>query len=137
MKKTIFTIIAIGFLGVLACSNKKDPEPAPKSKTELLTAHPWKYASEQDSTGKNMPINKCLQDDYYTFLTDNYVEINEGDSICKDTEVLTRENKWYFQENDTKLWFYRINMVTSVLKLDDDSLIVKSDMDKGVIKFVK
>lgn len=136
MKKTIFTI-TIGTLAVLACSNKKDPQPAPKSATELLTAHPWRPASQQDSTGKDIPLRECEKDDSISFLINNFIETAEGKNICDKGEESVRENKWYLEENDTKIWFYKANFKATILKLTDDSLILKDDFSKMISKASK
>lgn len=137
MKKTIFTITAIGVLGVLACSNEKDPQPAPKSKTELLTAHPWKYISQTDSTGKNIPFDDCEKDDLISFKSDYSFEVNDGANICSGGEISTRPNTWALQSNDTKLYLNRPNVTRTIVSLDENTFEIRDDDKKIITKLSK
>lgn len=137
MKKTIFTITAIGVLGVLACSNEKDPQPAPKSRFELLTAHTWKFASQTDSSGKDIPFEKCEKDDLMSFKSDYSFEINDGTDTCTGGEISTRANTWALQSNDTKIYLNRPNVTSAIISLDENTLVLKDDQEKIVTKLSK
>jgi len=137
MKKTIFTSSAIVLLAALACSNKKDPQPAPKSRTELLTAHAWKYVSQTDSLGKDIPFEDCEKDDLITFKSDYSFEINDGTDTCSGGEINNRENTWALQDNDTKLYLNRPNVTLSIVSLDENTFVVRDDEEKVITKLSK
>lgn len=135
MKKTIFTTIAIGVLGVLACSNKKDSEPAPKSKTELLTAHPWKFVSSIYE-GKEY-IRDCEKDDIVNFYTDSTMiyEINEKCGIYNSGDT----NTWYFNKEETEISLYEDTAHVNLLrvKILDDNNLEFYDKENSYLKFIK
>lgn len=136
MKKTIFTI-TIGALAVLACSNEKDPQPAPKSRFDLLTAHPWRYVSQTDSTGKNIPFDDCEKDDLISFLSNKNFEHNDGADTCSGGEVSTRPNTWDLKDNDTKLFLNRPNVTRTIITLDENFFEIRDDDEKSVTKLSK
>lgn len=139
MKKTIFTITAIGILGVLACSNKKDPAPAPKSKTELLTAHTWKAMSKKYSSSMDKEsIEDCEKDDLYTFKSDSSLVYNSNLLKCNGKDSMINL-QWKFVGNENTIETIQNGSHANTLKIisiDENSFEFR-DEDSIYFKMIK
>lgn len=132
MKKTIFTI-TIGALAVLACSNEKDPQPAPKSKTELLTAHPWKYTSKRyAATPDKESIEACEKDDIITFKLDSTMIYDSKTLKCQASDTIYNL-EWKFLKNETEVETFDKGVHGNTLKiitLDDNTFEFQDEESK-------
>lgn len=101
MKKTIFTSSAIILLAALACSNEKDPQPAPKSRTDLLTSHEWQLDYAIKANGDTVKITEeCKKDERAFFGKDGSYQVKTYVK-CTDESDLT--GTWKFLDNETKI----------------------------------
>jgi FtsH-binding integral membrane protein len=98
MKKIIMSIRtvigAITFFLVFFSCKKDDNNSATKTKTELLTAGPWKYIASTitpayDYYGDGVMatnifaiMKACEKDDFETYQTNGMWEYNEGSTKC-------------------------------------------------------
>jgi hypothetical protein len=127
MKKTVFTVTAIGILGVLACSNKKDPEPAPKSRTELLTAHSWKLDYSIDEKGDTIRASSvCRKDDEVFFGKDNSYKLQVNTKCdSADVDIL---GSWKFLNNEADIQIIRI-----IKNIESKDTITISELTEDVL----
>ncbi len=131
MKKLIqyFTFCIV----LVACSKSDDssttntPEPTPATKTELITAKPWRYTAwianppVKDNDGKlisDVLSSKpaCDQDDLLIFNANGNVVFDQGATKCDDSTPQGVTNSWVFRTNKTKLLMgtrlYNIEILT-------------------------
>ena len=82
----------------ISCSKDDDPAPSQKTKTELLTAAPWKF--EKIDPAMAAPLIECFADNIVTFLPN-------GTGTCPDTgEACTPPTgpfNWNFTNNESVL----------------------------------
>jgi len=96
-------------------------DPAPSSKTQLLTASPWRITSWTRTTGTGMPADQlpaqaCQRDDRYSFGTNGVMTRTEGPTACtsggnSSTVVLTAP--WNFNADQSILTLGSANMGAS------------------------
>lgn len=122
MKKLLLALTVLSFIGFSSCSDKKtdDPQPASKSKTELLTSAQWQLVSGTivppitiDIFGQIITISDisdldgsepCNKDDVQIFNADGTITNDEGLTKCDPMDPQTTSGgKWAWMENETKL----------------------------------
>lgn len=129
MKKQITSYLFFAVICfIISC--KKDSEPIPQTRTEMLTSSPWKWTGGTitpafDVFGDGKPISgdyfskapKCWQDDIYIFTSANKFMHDEGGSKCdiSDPQIYS-EGTWAFETAENVI---RIKTSTNV---NDDSL---------------
>lgn len=120
MKKLIYCLAFC--IVITACSNgdngyssNNTPEPTiPATKTELITAKPWKYVAwtvnppVKDDDGNlvsDVHNNKpaCDQDDLLIFNANGNVVFDQGPTKCDDSTPQSSTNGWAFKANETKM----------------------------------
>jgi hypothetical protein len=106
MKKHYF-ILSICFIAVLSiltgCDKGDDPGPAPKTKTEHITAATWKFdnAKAGGSDISSNPMLTCYKDNTMTFSSNLTGTISEGATVCASPAPPTFT--WSFQTSETIL----------------------------------
>lgn len=102
MQKQYFTLILIAAAFITAGTGcQKDP--APKTKTQLLTQASWKF-STASASGTDITNNAaiaCIKDDVITFTSSNTGTITEGTIVCSPTTA--GSFTWSFQSGETQL----------------------------------
>jgi hypothetical protein len=85
----------------LSCKKNKDDSISPKTKTELITAGPWKrtalvstpaYDWNADGTFDTNILNTmfpCEKDNFETYQTNGMVVTNEGPTKCNASDPQT------------------------------------------------
>jgi|SRR6476661_83885 len=113
-KLTLLCILATAT--VVSCDTDTE-DPAPNSKTQLLTASPWRITSWTRTTGSGAPVDQlpsqtCQRDDRYSFGTNGVMTRTEGPTACgsgnSQTVVLTAP--WSFNSAQTTLTIGSANM---------------------------
>lgn len=95
-------------------SDNNTPAPTPATKTELITAKPWKYVAwtvnpaVKDDNGNlvsDVHNNKpaCDQDDLLIFNANGNVIFDQGATKCDDSTPQSSTNGWAFKANETKM----------------------------------
>lgn len=113
MKKQVsYYLLFAVFCFIVSC--KKDSEPTPQTRTEMLTSSSWKWVGgtvtpAYDIFGDGKPISgdyfskapKCWQDDIYTFSSANKFTHDEGASKCSvaDPQIYS-QGTWSFETGD-------------------------------------
>lgn len=113
MKKQIsFCLILTLLVFIISC--KKDSEPTPQTRAEMLTSSSWKWIGATvtpayDIFGDGKPISgdyfikapKCWQDDIYTFTAGNKFTHDEGATKCSvsDPQIYS-QGTWAFETGD-------------------------------------
>lgn len=106
MKKlSFFILLSLGLLS----SCKKDSEPAPPTRTELLTGKKWQVSGSQlespgfptvDTYALSQP---CSQDDFEQYkLPNNYIH-DEGPTTCTTNGSQTELGVWALLNDDSQL----------------------------------
>jgi hypothetical protein len=101
MQKRFFLLTGLFSLLILNISCDKDnddPPPPAKTKTELLTAAPWKY-EKIDPAAAETYIN-CFIDNVVTFTADGKGTCPDSGTQCNPP---TGNFNWNFTDNETKL----------------------------------
>jgi hypothetical protein len=129
MKKYLLAAIAICF--ITAC-NKKDTDQ-PQTKSQLLTARPWKqvkieqrYNTSDPWTDVTSSSSACELDNLISFtITGSFAE-TEGATKCSSTDPdIVTTGSWSLQNNDTVLQLTITGSGTvsaNIVTLDENSL---------------
>jgi Lipocalin-like domain len=96
------TITAFTVLAFTGCG-KDDPEPTPKTKTELATQNSWKFdkATASGFGDVSASIDPCYKDNIITFSVNGSGNVNESTIICSPSTA--GAFTWAFQSNETIL----------------------------------
>jgi len=111
-------LVITGAVVSLSC-NKDDNynDQTPPTKTELLTAGPWKRTALISNPAYDWNANgvsatdvlsimfPCEKDNFDTFKTNGTVETDEGPTKCNASDPQTWTATWVFADNETKLIF--------------------------------
>ena len=90
----------------------RKPEQSTKSKTELITAAPWKFSQvgiDQNNDGiidiplPSTYISTCSTDNLYTFKADSTGVLDEGPLICSSITPRLSPFTWHFMNNQTEI----------------------------------
>ncbi|MEJ7737740.1 MAG: hypothetical protein WKF97_09965 [Chitinophagaceae bacterium] len=109
--KNLSVLILSAFLVLTAC--KPDP-PSTKTKTDLITAAPWKFSQagiDQNGDGTiDFPLpgallQACATDNILTFNKDQSGTVDEGATKCSTTTPQMVPFNWKFLSNETELDF--------------------------------
>lgn len=143
MKKTIFTSSVIALVAILACSNKKDAQPAPnKSVRDYLTAHPWKVEYAIEKNGDTIRPRECFLDNTATFKPDG-VYIYDSHVICDSQEIGYRDGSWKYSDKDS-IFIVTLNLIpdphtdtVKVLSINDDIFLMQRIDNDQIAKYKK
>ena len=135
------------FCVIIAPSCKKDTEgntPKAKTKTELITAAPWKRTALISTPAYDWNANGisdtnvlnvmflCEKDNFETYYLNGMVETNEGPTKCNSSDPQTWSVTWAFANNETKLVWDGYDEYT-LLELTETTLKFKSTfLENGV-----
>lgn len=83
------------------------------SKTDLLTAKPWKIVADSILPGRYLggqlvtdmysTYEPCEKDNYYVFTKDGTLEANNGSQKCDPTDYQSLKLTWFLEAGETKL----------------------------------
>ncbi|GAB2617284.1 hypothetical protein GCM10027035_11980 [Emticicia sediminis] len=144
MKKQITLYLTFSIL-LFVVSCKKDAEPTPQTRAEMLTSSPWKWVAgtvtpAYDIFGDGKPINgdyfskapKCWQDDIYTFTSANKFTHDEGATKCDPSDPqIYSQGTWAFETADNVI---RIKTSSNP---SDDSLWGINELTSTSLKVVE
>jgi hypothetical protein len=125
-------LISLLIINISCSKDDDDPTPPKKTKTELLTAAPWKFDK----------IDPALAESYIECFTDNTVTFNtNGTGTCPDTGVQctppTGNFNWNFLNNEATLHLDAtlipagVNDFT-IVTLNETNLIASQDITSPV-----
>ncbi len=132
-------------VAVTAASCKKDDSQSThKTKTELLTAGPWKrtalisnpaydwYADGTFATDVLSVMKPCESDNLDIYKSNGTGETDEGPMKCDQSDPQTWPFTWAFTDNETKLVFYGTD-VYNLVQLTETTLKLNSSfVENGV-----
>lgn len=106
MRKQLFPILLHSALALLifsGCGKEKDPAPAAKTKTQLISQSPWKF-DHATSGGVDISssVNACFKDNIATFNSGGTMVLDESTTVCTPTSYAGNYT-WAFQTNETVL----------------------------------
>jgi len=136
MKKQFLPFLAL-FTAVsfLVSSCDKNEDPAPKTKTELITQSSWKVTSATVN-GSPYTLNACILDNIYIFSTGGTGSMNESANVCAGAAAGVTPFTWSFQAGETSvqlstpLFNGGFNTVTLV-SLSETQLVVSFPYSPG------
>ncbi len=111
IKTLILVVIAGSALLVSSCNKDKDDGP---SKTEMITANPWKltaFTLDPPIEFLGVPfsdlyamMDECSQDDRMIFNEDGIYQFDEGETKCEASDPQVVEaGTWDFGSDETEL----------------------------------
>jgi hypothetical protein len=124
-------MLSVSFLFLVSC--KKEPD---NSKTNLLTAKPWKFVKVESKTN-NIPWMdevpfwpQCKKDDEIVFMKDHSYTLRNGATKCDplDPDVLDVA-RWNFLDNETK--FDMDGAVTTIEVLNESQFVISASETSG------
>jgi hypothetical protein len=106
MKKLLFYtyLILLWLIPVFTgCNKDDDNNPAPKTKTELLTQTSWKFDKATAGLYGDVTayIDACYKDNIFTFQSSGNGNVNEAVVVC--TPSTAGNFTWSFQSGETVL----------------------------------
>jgi len=126
MKKNTLPVFAFGIFALsLAIGCKKSDNPAPPTKTVLISAHKWAWV--QSSCGA---LQNCNKDDTFQFLTDNTYKQNTNTLKCSIGESEIIAGNWKFNKAQDSVFIDLKGAEAKIIKLDADSLIIQGSICK-------
>lgn len=101
-KYVLFLAFFAALITVFAGCEKENTTPA-KTKSELITASPWKFesATASGTDVSNSSQLTCFKDNIITFTTNAMFTVAEGLNVCTPSTAGTFG--WTFQSNETQL----------------------------------
>ena len=128
--------------------NKSNDNGDAKTKTELLTTGPWKYAScvvgpAYDYYGNGNPVTDiysimlpCEKDDFEVYKTNGIWEYNEGPTKCDpaNPQIVYME-PWSFTSNETKVIVGGVECI--ILELTETTLKLRYTFEDGAISYTE
>jgi len=137
-------LLVISSVALSLSCNKDDDNQTPTTKTELLTAAPWKRTALVSNPAYDWNANgvsatdilsimfPCEKDNFDTFKSNGTVETNEGPTKCNASDPQTWTATWVFADNETKIIFDGFDEYTLV-ELTATTLIYESTfVENGV-----
>jgi hypothetical protein len=105
MKKHLLPIALLSSLIVLLIAScSKDPDPTPKTKTQLLTQSTWKFKSATvNGADASSQLQACQKDNIYTFVAAGTGTVDEGPTKCNSGDPQTVPFTWNFASSETVL----------------------------------
>jgi len=103
MKKQLLPLLALltaGFFLLSSCD--KNDDPAPKTKTQLMTQSSWK-ATSATVNGTSYPLSACILDNIYIFTTGGTGSMNESANVCAGSTAGITPFTWSFQAGETSV----------------------------------
>ena len=106
-KKHFLSVIILSCLLIAntGCSKDDDDNPAPKTKTELITSGTWKF-SDAKVNGASVAsfLQTCQKDNILSFLAAGTGTAAEGATKCNASDPDSNPFNWSFQTNETVLF---------------------------------
>ncbi|HLP95924.1 MAG TPA: hypothetical protein VK168_17905 [Saprospiraceae bacterium] len=136
MKKTF---CALFILSLLTAACKKD-EPSP---SEILTAATcWKITlleGYESSAGLwvSVPVEACMADNCFTFLSDQSFKVDEGASKCDPNDPQTATGGWSISPDGKQLSLTddQSSDTGTILSIEKDKLVYEVSFDQEKIRF--
>lgn len=106
MKKiTTLFMMAIMALAWTSCTDKDDPTPDAKTKSELLAAHTWELTAATISPAYEgstniFEIEPCYQENTESYSSNGNFSKDEGSNKCGNVEQI-RTGNWSFNSTET------------------------------------
>jgi hypothetical protein len=110
-------VVLLVLIGVFSCSDNDDMFAEEKTKTELLTAAPWRrtalistpaydwYGNGVADTDVLSIMLPCEKDNLDSYSQNGVFLTNEGPTKCNPSDPQTWTLTWTFADNQTKLVF--------------------------------
>lgn len=89
---------------VVLLSSCGGDDPKPKTKTEIISAQPWKLTRIKvtvGSTSQEGDPEACTADDVHTFEADGDYRFDEGATKCDPDDPQSSNGKWEFNTDET------------------------------------
>jgi hypothetical protein len=132
---------------ILFSCNKEEAEKR-VSKTELITAGPWKRTALVSEPAYDWNANgvsdvdflkimfACEKDNLDIYKTNGMIETNEGPTKCNSTDPQSWTVTWAFANNETTLIFDGVDKYT-LLELTNTTLKFKSTFEEDGVTYTQ
>lgn len=137
-------LLLVAGAAVLSACEDIAENPAPNSKTQLLTADPWHITAYTRTTGGGAATNylptvfpnSCERDDRYTFKTTGVQERTEGPTACGggSSSTVVGTYPWDFNSSQTQLTIGGTTF--DVVQLNGSTLQLRSTRTSGGVTIV-
>jgi hypothetical protein len=153
MKKSIqifrLSLLIATIVMVFSCKKPGDNSQANnpgKTKTELITAGPWKRTALISTPAYDWNANgisdtnvlnimfPCEKDNFETYYLNGIVETNEGPSKCNSLDPQTWAVTWKLADNETKLVWDGMDEYT-LIELTATTLKFQSSFVEGGVTY--
>lgn len=147
MKKITLLFIIASIVSLGACKKDEDNTSAtPKTKSELLTAKPWKLSALTVSPAYNVggtmitdfyaQMQACDKDDIYSFKSDKTFTQEEGATKCDPNDPQVSDaGTWTFSSDEKQLVQTSSGSTESstIVDLTDSKMILSStEVENGI-----
>lgn len=114
---TLYRLTPVLFLSILSSCKEDEDIVLPKTKTELITAAPWKRTALISMPAYDWNANgvfdtnilnimfPCEKDNFDTYKSNGIIETDEGPTKCNSMDDQTWTATWKFIDNETKIIF--------------------------------
>ena len=97
-------VISLSGLVLFTGCDKDDPEPAPKTKTQLLTQSTWRFSAiTWGGTDYSSQLPTCYKDNTLKFEANGTGVADEGATKCNAGDPQTNAYTWSFASGETQL----------------------------------
>ena len=138
MKNQITTLLTGLFTVLLVLAScKKDDNPAPKTKTDLIATATWKFsAATVGGSDVSAFLQACQKDNILTFAAAGSGTVDEGPVKCNMSDPQTNPFTWSFASSETILnvsatLFTGGSSVFTIVSLSATQLIVSQNITVG------
>jgi len=128
--------------------NDDEETPKTKTKTELLTAGPWKRTALISNPAYDWNVNgvsntdvlrimfPCERDNFDTYKTNGIIETDEGPTKCNDPDPQTWTATWELIDNESKIIFDGYDKYTLV-ELTATTLKLSSTFEENGVTYTQ
>ena len=129
----------------LSC-DKDDDDETPKTKTELLTAGPWKrtaltsnpaYDWNADGNAATDVLSimlPCERDNFDTYKTNGIMETNEGPTKCDPSDPQTWPTTWALVDNERQIRYDDTYNYT-IVELTETTLKLRGTFEENGVTY--
>lgn len=138
MKKALFQVTPV-LLSIMlifgACGkDNNDNNPAPKTKTQLLTQNTWRFSSATvGGSDVSAFLQACQKDNILSFVSNGNGTVDEGPLKCNAGDPQTSAFTWNFLNNETQLFisatlFTGGSSTFNIVALSETQLVVSQNI---------
>jgi hypothetical protein len=103
MKRSLIIFLLPALLFSFSACHKSH-DPAPKTKTELMSQSSWKFSNATvNGVSVSSSLQQCQKDNILTFSSNLTGVLDEGPTKCNSGDPQTQNFSWNFASNESML----------------------------------